>query len=103
PRLHRRERGPRLRARRCGSGDLAHEAILVELRDELLELRVEALADLLRHLAERGAAVDSREHRAVCALEQARLAGSFLDALARLRIDRARLHSSSSYSPDPIL
>jgi hypothetical protein len=91
--LRRRDRGPRLRRRRgSGGSDLAHEAVLVELRDELLELRVEALADLLRHLAQRGAAVDGREHRAVCALEKARLAGSFLDALARLRIDRARLH-----------
>src|SRR6185295_1848683 len=49
--LRRRDRGPRLRGRGSGSSDLAHEALFVELRDELLELPVEAFADLLRHLA----------------------------------------------------
>src|SRR5207253_11420015 len=83
------------------AGHLAHEAVLVELVDELLEFSVEALADLLGDLAEGGAAVDRGQHRAIAPFEETGLAGCFLNSLPRLGVDRAWIHCFGSYSIVP--
>ena len=72
------------RGRGIGRGDFAYEAVTVELCDQRLECAVESLADLLCHLAQRGAPVDRGKHCAFGALEQAGLARGFLDSLPRL-------------------
>jgi hypothetical protein len=83
-----------LAGRRGAAGrHFADEAALVEGLDQLLERGIEALADLLRHVGERGAAIDRREHRAVGTREVTRLARSLLDSLPGLRVDGGRVHS----------
>src|SRR5262249_10967828 len=84
------------RFRRRGGGarrGFTDEAVLVELDDQLLEPGVPALADLAGDVAERGAAVDRGEHRAVAAAEKTGLAGSLLNTLAGLRVDGGGIHS----------
>src|SRR3989454_6228891 len=61
--------------------------------DQPLELGVVLVAALLRYIGKRRPAIDRREHRAVLALQKARLARSFLDSLPGLRVDGVGAHS----------
>ena len=89
-------RGPRgcaLRARGDPGRSFADETVAVELLDQAEEFRLLDLVELDVQLADGRLAVDRREHRAVRARQEARLARGFLHALAGFRIDRGLIHA----------
>jgi hypothetical protein len=72
--------------------DLAHEPVLVELEQQRFQLVDFYLVELDLQVGEGRLAVDLREHGTIRARQEAGLAARLLHSLARLRVDRGRIH-----------